>query len=141
VVINGDRKSDILKQLEKQGYTDPCHWSVNPIGVLKFFNVPERDIIVIDAPDAYDTMSEAAITGAILRGQGLTGLIITTSRFHTRRAGYIWRTAFAGVFDIQVTAARDDPFRPDAWWQDGRQVRQLLAEYGAWLFYWFGPGK
>jgi uncharacterized SAM-binding protein YcdF (DUF218 family) len=139
VVINGDRKSDILKQLEKQGYSEACHWSVNYIGVLKFFNVQERDIIVIDAPDAYDTVSEAAITGAALRKHGLTKLIVTTSRFHTRRAGYIWQTAFAGVFDIQVAAAQDDPFRPDSWWKDGRQVRQVLAEYGAWLYYWGWP--
>lgn len=136
IIINGDRKSAILKQLEEQGYTAACHWSVHPISILKFLKVKEQDIIVVDAPDAYDTVSEAAITGAVLREQGLLELIITTSRFHTRRAGYIWQAAFDGVFMIQVAAARDDPFRPDTWWHDGRQVRQVLAEYGAWLYYW-----
>ena len=96
---------------------------------------------MIDAPEAYDTVSEAAITGAILRKHGLTKLIVTTSKFHTRRAGYIWQTAFAGTFDIQIAAAQDDPFRPDAWWKDGRQVRQVLSEYGAWLYYWAFPRK
>lgn len=136
IIVNGDRKSDILKQLEGQGYTAACHWSAHPISILKFLKVNEQDIVVVDAPDAYDTVSEAAITGATLRDLGLLNLTITTSRFHTRRAGYIWQAAFDGVFTIQVAAAQDDPFRPDTWWKDGRQVRQVLAEYGAWLYYW-----
>lgn len=139
IIINGDRKSDILKQLEGQGYTTACHWSVHPISILKFLKVQEQDIIVVDAPDAYDTVSEAVITGAVLREQGLLKLIITTSRFHTRRAGYIWQSAFNEVFEIQVAAAQNDPFRPDTWWKNGRQVRQVLAEYGAWLYYWGFP--
>lgn len=136
IVINGGRKSTVMKQLEEHGYNEPCHWSANSVGVLKFLDVPARDIIVLDVPDAYDTISEAAITGSILQKQGLRKLIITTSKFHSRRAGHIWRTAFAGIFAVQVAAAGDDPFRPDSWWTDGRQVRQLLAEYGAWLYYW-----
>jgi len=141
IVIDGDRKSDALKRLENQGYVEPCHWSTNCISVLKYFKVRERDIIVIDAPDAYDTVSEATITGELLRKYGLTDLIVTTSKFHTRRAGYIWKSAFGGVFNIQVAAAQDDPFRPDGWWHDGRQVRQLLAEYGAWIYYWGYQGN
>lgn len=141
IVIDGDRKSDILKQLETQGYQEACHWSENPISVLKFFDVSESNIIVLDAPDAYDTVSEAAITGGFLRKYNLTKLIITTSKYHTRRAGYIWKTAYDGIFDIQVAAARDDPFREDAWWKDGRQVRQLLSEYGAWFYYWIKSRK
>lgn len=136
VVINGDRKSDILKRLEEQGYIPPCPWSTNAIGELKFLKVPEQDIIIIAAPDAYDTISEAAITGAVLKEHGLTRLIITTSKFHTRRAGFIWQKAFAGVFDIQIAAAAADPFHPDSWWRDGRQIRQVLSEYGAWFYYW-----
>ncbi len=138
VIIDGDRKSEALKQIEKLGYVEPCHWSVNPVAVLEFFKVPEQDVIVIDAPEAYDTVSEANLTGAIILKQGLVRLIITTSKFHTRRAGYIWEDAFPGEFDIQVAAAQNDPFNPEGWWKDGRQVRQVLTEYGGWLYYWGG---
>jgi hypothetical protein len=43
-----------------------------------------------------------------------------------------------------MAAAEADPFDPDAWWREGRQIRWLMAEYGAWVFYlWkcFIPGE
>ena len=136
VVIDGDRKSEALKQLETRGFVEPCRWSVNYVAALEFLKVKERDIVVIDAPDAFDTVSEARITGTFLVKHGLTRLIITTSKFHTRRAAYIWRHSLPGKFNIQVAAAADDPFDPKGWWKKGPQIRQLLAEYGGWLYYW-----
>lgn len=138
VIIDGDRKSEALKELETRGYVDPCRWSASPVAILKFLKVEEEDIIVIDAPDAFDTASEAKAVGTVLLKNRFSKLIITTSKFHTRRAGYIWRKAFPGQFDIQVAAAGNDPFDPKAWWKQGRQVRQLLGEYGGWLHYWAG---
>ena len=38
---------------------------------------------------------------------------------------------------IYMVAAASDPYDPDNWWKDGRQIRWLLAEYGAWIFYWW----
>jgi hypothetical protein len=66
-------------------------------------------------------------------------LLIVTSRFHTRRAGYIWRNQFGHDFEIVTIAAREDPFDPNAWWRKGRQIKQLLSEYGGWLFYLLSP--
>jgi len=138
VVIDGDRKSEALKELETKGYVEPSRWSVNPVAILKFLKVKEQDIIVIDAPDAFDTVSEAKGVGAFLLKNRFSKLIITTSKFHTRRAGYIWRQAYPGQFGIQVAAAGNDPFDPEGWWKQGRQVRQLLGEYGGWFHYWAG---
>jgi hypothetical protein len=36
---------------------------------------------------------------------------------------------------VALLAARDDPFYVDGWWRSGRQIRQVLAEYGAWLYF------
>lgn len=138
IVIDGDRKSQALKDLEKEGYVEPCRWEVNYLAVLKFLGVNEQDVVVIDAPDAFDTVSEAKFVGASLQKQRLNRLIITTSKFHTRRAAYIWRNAFPGQFDIQVAGAGNDQFDPQGWWKEGRQVRQLLGEYGGWFQYWTG---
>ena len=35
-----------------------------------------------------------------------------------------------------MVPAEEDPFKPDGWWHDGRQIRQVLSEYGAWLYFW-----
>ena len=32
---------------------------------------------------------------------------------------------------------KDDPFNPKAWWKEGRQIRWVLSEYGAWFYYYW----
>ncbi len=137
VVINGNRKSEALRKLEKQGFKRTCSWHETPVGILEFLGVPKEKVLAINAEDAYDTVSEANIVGNALAARGISKIIVTTSKFHTRRAGHIWRAAFSERFEIQTVAARDDPFQTDGWWKSGRQVRQLLAEYGAWLYYYW----
>lgn len=137
VVIDGNRKSAALRSLEARGYEPPCHWAAESIRILELLGVPENRILAVSAEDAYDTISEAMYVGARLQATPLEHLIITTSKFHTRRAAYIWRRMYPGRFVIQSAAAAEDPFRADGWWREGRQIRQLLAEYGAWAYYFW----
>lgn len=87
------------------------------------------------AQDVYDTISEAAAVGPRLVGRGLRRILITTSKFHTRRAGHIWKRMFTPDLSIRMIAAQDDPYDPNRWWRDGRQIRWVMAEYGAWIYY------
>ena len=75
--------------------------------------------------------------GNELLRRAISRLIITTSKFHTRRARYIWQKSFPGRFHIRAVPARDDPYAPDGWWREGRQIRWVLAEYGAWIYYFW----
>ena len=134
VVINGNRKTEFIRKIEAQGYQAPSPWYKNSVAMLGFFGVPKDKVVIIDAPDAFDTISEADITGRQLP-LNTKSIIVTTSKFHTRRANSIWRHQYGDRFDIQVAASEDDPFDPKNWWRHGRQVRQLLAEYGGWLYY------
>ncbi len=70
-----------------------------------------------------------------LIAKGFTSVIITTSKSHTRRARYIWKNMYKGKLSVRARAAGSDPFDPDSWWTDGRQIRWVLAEYGAWVYY------
>jgi hypothetical protein len=38
---------------------------------------------------------------------------------------------------IYASPAASDPYDPEKWWKDGRQIRWVMAEYGAWLYYWW----
>lgn len=136
VVINGNRKSEAHRKLEKQGYVSPYPWHMRTVSILEFLGVDTRRVIAVDAQDVYDTFSEARLVGDDLRHRQVQKVIITTSKFHTRRALAIWRHLHGDTLEIQVVAARDDPFDVSGWWRDGRQIRQLMAEYGAWLFFW-----
>jgi uncharacterized SAM-binding protein YcdF (DUF218 family) len=137
IVINGNRKSAVLRSLENSGYDPPCKWYAEELRVLTSLGVAKDHIIAISAEDAYDTISEAEIVGEILINNGMTDVIITTSKFHSRRAHHIWSKMYKGKLRIHVAPTPDDPFTPEAWWKNGRQIRWVLSEYGAWVYYFW----
>ena len=136
VVINGNRKTDTLRDLENNGYQPPTQWHAGIISVLNHQKVPKDHIVAISAEDAFDSISEARIVGEILINNGMSNVIITTSKFHSRRARHIWSTMYKGRLKVFIAPAKSDPFNPKAWWKNGRQVRWVLSEYGAWGYYY-----
>jgi len=136
IIINGNRKTDILRNLESNGYEPPCRWYAEAISILVHLGVTKDNIVAISAEDAYDTISEAAIVGEILINNGMENIIITTSKFHSRRAHHIWSKMYQGRLKVFIAPARNDPFKPEAWWKDSRQIRWVLSEYGAWIYYY-----
>lgn len=137
VVINGNRKSDTLRELEKQGFAPCCQWYEDWIGILELLGVPREAVLAISAEDVYDTVSEAQMVGDELLNKGIKSIIISTSKYHTRRAGFIWKRMYGNHLKISIVAAKSDPYDPKGWWKSGRQIRWVLAEYGAWLYcYW-----
>jgi uncharacterized SAM-binding protein YcdF (DUF218 family) len=137
VVINGNRKNDTLRELEAGGFKRCCPWYADAVKILGMHGVPEEKIIWISVEDAYDTVSEADVVGAELIKRKFVSLILTTSKYHTRRAKYIWKQMYQNQMTIFMVSAKTDPYDPDTWWKDGRQIRWLLAEYGAWIYYWW----
>ena len=137
VVINGNRKTDVLRTLENSGFVSPCSWYADYISVLTHQGVAKEHIVAISAEDAYDTISEADKVGSTLIHNGMTSIIITTSKFHSRRAYHIWKNMYKDKLQIYIASAANDPFDPKSWWKSGRQIRWVLSEYGAW-FYYFG---
>ncbi len=137
VVINGNRKTDTLRELERKGFKECCPWYADSVSILTIFGVPEDKIIRISIEDAYDTVSEADAVGRELIKRQWQTVIITTSKYHTRRAKFIWQRMYKKRLTICMVAAKTDPYDPDNWWKDGRQIRWVLTEYGSWLFYWW----
>jgi uncharacterized SAM-binding protein YcdF (DUF218 family) len=137
VVINGNRKTDVLRRLESSGYEPPCKWHADGISVLTHQGVAKDHIIAISAENAFDTISEAEIVGSTLINNGMTNIIITTSKFHSRRARHVWKNMYKGKLQIYIAPAANDPFDPASWWKNGRQIRWVLSEYGAWIYYFW----
>jgi uncharacterized SAM-binding protein YcdF (DUF218 family) len=137
IVINGNRKTDMLRSLEKKGFVSCCNWAEDYVRILGLFSVPRERIITVSAEDVFDTISEAEAVGKALLGKGMNKILLTTSKSHTRRARHIWNHLFAKKLSISVVSAKTDPYDPDGWWRDGRQIRWVLAEYGAWVYFWW----
>lgn len=137
VVINGNRKTDVMRSLEEKGFERCCPWYEESLRILSMFGVPKDQVMHISAEDAYDTVSEADIVGREILQREFTKIIIATSKFHTRRARFIWNKRFGDRLSICTVSAKTDPFDPKSWWKEGRQIRWVLAEYGAWIYYWW----
>ena len=137
VVINGNRKTDVLRDLENSGYDPPCKWYMEEVEVLLHLGVAKDHIIAISAEDAYDTISEAKIVGETLINNGMSSVIIATSKYHSRRARHVWSTMYKDRLRIYVAPAQNDPFNAEIWWKNRRQIRWVLSEYGAWIYYYW----
>ncbi len=137
IVINGNRKTDIIRRLEKMGFEGCCPWYENSMRILEMLGVSGKDITAISAEDAYDTSTEAGAVGAEIERLGYKSIILITSKFHTRRAAHIWKEMYKSNLEVTSVSAKTDPFNPASWWKDGRQVRWVMAEYGAWIFYYW----
>jgi len=137
IVINGNRKTEALRELEKKGFVHCCLWYEERLRILELYNVSRDDVITISAEDVYDTVGEARIVGEEIIKTGISSVIITTSKSHTRRACHIWENIWSNQLKIKMVSAKDDPYDPEGWWKSGRQIKWVLSEYGAWIFYYW----
>ena len=137
VVINGNRKTDILRKLEEKGFIYCCPWYEEKLQILELYNVRRNDVVTLSVEDVYDTVGESEAVGKELIKLGLSRLLLVTSKYHTRRARHIWRNVWPKQFEIGTVAARTDPYNPLEWWKSGRQIKWVLSEYGAWVYYWW----
>jgi uncharacterized SAM-binding protein YcdF (DUF218 family) len=142
ILINGNRKTDAIRGLEQQGFVSACKWDENSLRILEMYGVPREKIWSVEAEDVFDTVSEAQTIKRFLQKNNINSILITTSKFHTRRARYVWRKVLDREEGIYASAAVDDPFDPDAWWKYGRQVKQVMGEYGGLAYYvWKQPWR
>jgi hypothetical protein len=65
VVINGNRKTDVLRELEERGFKRCCPWEEDYVRILGILGVSRDGILPVSAEDAYDTVSEAEAVGGI----------------------------------------------------------------------------
>jgi uncharacterized SAM-binding protein YcdF (DUF218 family) len=139
VAVNGNRKNETYRELERMGYRRPSPWYEEHLSILEFLGVPEKDVIVIDGQDAFDTVTEARVVGKELLARGLSSIAITTCKFHSRRAYDIYRSFYGNKLAVYSAPAEEDSFEPDSWWKDPRQIRWVMQEYGGWFFFfWTG---
>jgi uncharacterized SAM-binding protein YcdF (DUF218 family) len=134
IVLNGNRKTPTLRTIEKKGFRSCCAWDADGIAILHLYGVPRDAVITLSIEDAYDTISEARAVGDSLVAMGIKSVLVVSSKYHSRRAGFIWKNLFQGKLEVFPASSRHDPFDPESWWTRGRQIRWVMAEYGAWFF-------
>jgi uncharacterized SAM-binding protein YcdF (DUF218 family) len=96
--------------------------------VAEQLGVPAAAIQVTDR-SAGSTFTEALEVLGYCRRKGYRSILLVTSKIHTHRASLIYRFLSGGQIRIISRPAREDDFRPDAWWSNRVSTRRVLIEY------------
>jgi uncharacterized SAM-binding protein YcdF (DUF218 family) len=80
---------------------------------------------------AENTREECAALSRLLAARGWKHILIVTSSYHTRRAGYICSRLVPAGTELAVVAAPDSDYGSDNWWKTRRGVKIYFYEVTA----------
>ncbi|MCA1645948.1 MAG: YdcF family protein [Chloroflexi bacterium] len=97
--------------------------------------LPRSAVIVLDEPPPESTIDEARRVADILARRGLHSALLVTDAFHSRRASWLFRAAFAR----RGLTVRSTP-APDAldlahYWRHPLAARRVAEEWAKFLYY------
>jgi uncharacterized SAM-binding protein YcdF (DUF218 family) len=96
--------------------------------VAEQLGVPAAAIEIVDR-SAASTFSEALEALHLARDRDYHSILLVTSKYHTKRAAWTYRSLAGDSIRIISRPAREDSFRPDAWWHDRASTRRVIVEY------------
>jgi len=107
------------------------------VRILEMQGVPPEAITVLPVPGGVtSTYDEAAMLHDYVVEHGSGRVILVTSAFHTRRAGWIFGRALEGLpVTLEVAAAPNPGYEATDWWQNEGGLIAVNNEYVK-LFYY-----
>lgn len=127
VILCREPENAGFRRLRELGVDVPRVFELNRM-VAEQLGVPAAAISVLERP-AGSTYSEAEVVLEDVLARGWSSILLVTSKYHTRRAGMIYRYLAGGQVEIIVRPARDDAFQADGWWRDRVSTRRVVIEY------------
>jgi len=85
-----------------------------------------------------NTAEEVQAISEELKRVGGNGVIIVTSKPHTRRVRAIWRALRGDTPELIVRYAREDPFNPARWWRNTKDALAVSHEVFGIINVWTG---
>jgi len=125
--------------LAARGITLPADADVTQ-ETLEKLGVP-REAIVVPETIHDNTAQEAQTLRQLAVQNGWHRLIVVTSKYHLRRAGFALRREFRGApIEVAMHGTRYDDVNPNRWWTSRKDWRWVLSEGGKLLAYELGLG-
>jgi uncharacterized SAM-binding protein YcdF (DUF218 family) len=125
--------------LAARGITFPADVEITR-DALATLGVP-RDAIVLPEKIHDNTAEEAQTLRQLAVSNGWRRMIVVTSKYHLRRAGFALRRELAGTgVEVQMHGSRYDDVNPDRWWTSRKDWRWVLSEGGKLIAYELGLG-
>jgi len=134
IMLSHDRHSVLVVRLRERNVHVPRGYEINRT-IAEQLGVPPSAIIDVPRTGG-STLGEARDVLEAVRRRGFHTIIVVTSKYHTRRAGLVFRHVAADRVRIVVRPSRYDRFRPNAWWHDREDTRRLVIEYEKLLVFW-----
>ena len=139
IVITREEPEPGVKEVQQRGIAVPAKADITHDVFLKL-GIPESAIIIPDRIHD-NTAQEAQTFRALATQHGWHRIIVVTSVYHTRRAGFAVRRELKGTgIDVEVHATRYEPMHPDRWWTSREDFRWVLDEGAKLVAYEFGLG-
>jgi uncharacterized SAM-binding protein YcdF (DUF218 family) len=140
IVISQDSSDEAVLALEARGVHHPRHAEMVRDTLIKD-GIPAAAILM--PTRIHDnTAQEAQTLRELARTHDWTRVIVVTSKYHTRRAGFAMRRELR---DTRVTvilrASRYDRSHPARWWRHRGDIRFLLQEVPKLAAYLLGLGE
>jgi uncharacterized SAM-binding protein YcdF (DUF218 family) len=133
ILLCRERENPAFRRLREMGVGVPHGYDLNR-SVAEQLGVPPEALVVINQPPG-STSSEARRVLGYARERDYRTLLVVTSKYHTRRASYIYRHLAGDTMRFVIRPAREDAFRPDAWWRNRAMTRRVVIEYQKLLFF------
>jgi hypothetical protein len=105
--------------------------------VLMHEGVPSNAIRVLEQP-INNTADEITVIASELAREGDGGVIIVTTKAHTRRVRALWKELSGGRGRAIVRAASTDTFAADHWWRSTGDLLEVVREVLGLLNAWAG---
>jgi uncharacterized SAM-binding protein YcdF (DUF218 family) len=83
-------------------------------------------------PDVNSTQGEAEALIACIHQRGWQSVVVVTSNYHTRRAGWIWRKAARDAqppVTVGIDGVPDPEFQPQEWWRSRLYAKTWFYEF------------
>ena len=139
VVLSPGRLEDAELTLRSRGIRYPTiGWLARDAMVQ--MGVDASAIILPDA-SVDNTGDEAELLHALAAARGWHSLLVITSKYHSRRAGFAYRREFrdSGI-SVAVHTTRYDTSDPAHWWRHRPDIRYVLSELQKLIVYRLGVG-
>jgi uncharacterized SAM-binding protein YcdF (DUF218 family) len=140
VVISPGPVAPIEVMLQAKGVRYPREGDLARDAMIAL-GVPADAMTVL--PNGVDnTAAEAAAVKRIFPPPQIARIIVVTSPYHTRRAGFAFRREFrdTGV-DVVVRGSRYSDAEPARWWRHRADIRYIMTEMPKLLAYLAGMGE
>jgi uncharacterized SAM-binding protein YcdF (DUF218 family) len=137
IALSPGRMEDAERILQARGIHYPSNASLARDAMVQMGVDPSAVILPEGSVD--NTGQEAAMLRALATARGWRTVMVITSKYHSRRAGFAFRRELRGASVIVILrVTRYDTADPPHWWRHRADVRYVFSELQKLVVYRIG---